>query len=40
MSNNAYTVVLTDSQEVKTVQCDPDRAIFDTARDIIGCDWI
>lgn len=40
MSNNAYTVVLTDSQEVKTVQCDPDREIFDTARNIIGCDWI
>ena len=40
MSDNAYTVVITVSQEVKMVQCDPDIEIFDTARDIIGCDWI
>lgn len=40
MTDDTYAVVLTDKQEVKVVQCDPDKEIFDTARELIGCDWI
>jgi len=35
-----YAVLLTDSQEVKILECDPQEELFDTARGVIGCDWI
>lgn len=35
-----YTVLLTDEQEVKVLECDPQEEIFSIARGTIGCDWI
>ena len=41
MNEQNYTVVLTDTQEVKLLECDePDSEIFEMARDVIGCEWI
>ena len=41
MNEQNYTVVLTDAQEVKLLECDePDSEIFQIARDVIGCEWI
>ena len=35
-----YAVLLTDTQEVKTLECDPQEELFSIARGVIGCDWI
>ena len=40
MDEKKYAVLLTDTQEVKIVECDPQEEMFDIARGIIGCDWI
>ena len=40
MDEKKYAVLLTDSQEVKTLECDPQEELFDIARGVIGCDWI
>ena len=40
MSEKNCAVVLTDAQEVKLLQCDPESETFDIARKVIGCEWI
>ena len=40
MDEKKYAVLLTDTQNVKIVECDPQEEMFDIARGIIGCDWI
>ena len=40
MEEKKYAVLLTDSQEVKLMACDPAKEIFDIGRDAIGCEWI
>lgn len=40
MDENKYAVLLTDTQEVKVLECDPQEEMFSIARDCIGCDWI
>lgn len=40
MDKKKFAVLLTDSQEIKTVECDPQEEIFSLARGLIGCDWI
>ena len=35
-----YAVLLTDTQEVKILECDPQEELFSIARGVIGCDWI
>lgn len=40
MDEKKYAVLLTDMQEIKVLECDPQQELFDVARDCIGCDWI
>lgn len=40
MDEKKYIVLLTDAQEVKIIECDPLKELFDIARGVIGCDWI
>ena len=40
MDEKKYAVMLTDTQEIKTLECDPQEEIFEIARGTIGCDWI
>lgn len=35
-----FTVLLTDTQDIKVLEHSPTEEIFDAARDAIGCDWI
>lgn len=35
-----YAVLLTDEQEVKSLECDPQEEMFSIARATLGCDWI
>ena len=35
-----YAVLLTDAQEIKVLECDPQEELFEIARGTIGCDWI
>ena len=37
---NKYAVLLTDAQEIKMLECDPQEELFEIARGTIGCDWI
>ena len=40
MDEKKFAVLLTDTQDVKVVECDPQEEIFGIARGFIGCDWI
>lgn len=40
MDEKKYAVLLTDDQEVKILECDPQEEMFEIARETIGCDWI
>ena len=40
MDEKKFAVLLTDTQDVKIIECDPQEEMFDIARGIIGCDWI
>lgn len=40
MDEKRYVVLLTDDQEVKVLECDPQKELFSIARDYIGCKWI
>ena len=40
MDEKKFAVLLTDTQDVKVVECDPQEEIFGIARGLIGCDWI
>lgn len=40
MEDKRFAVLLTDAQEVKILECDPQKEMFDIARDAIGCEWI
>lgn len=40
MADKKFTVMLSETQAVKILECDPQKAIFDIAREAIGCDWI
>lgn len=40
MEEKRFAVLLTDTQAIQIINCDPQRDMFDTARQAIGCDWI
>ena len=40
MDEKQYAVLLTETQDVKVMVCNPDKDIFDIGREAIGCDWI
>ena len=40
MDEKRYTVLLTETQDVKVLECNPAKNIFDIGRLAIGCDWI
>lgn len=40
MEEKQYAVLLTETQDVKVMACNPDKDIFDIGREAIGCDWI
>ena len=40
MDEKRYAVLLTETQDVKVLECDPAKNIFDIGRSAIGCDWI
>lgn len=40
MDEKQYVVLLTETQDVKVMVCNPDKDIFDIGREAIGCDWI
>ena len=40
MDEKKFAVLLTDTQEVKILECDPQEEMFEIARGAIGCDWI
>ena len=40
MDEKRYAVLLTETQDIKVMACNPDKDIFDTGREAIGCDWI
>lgn len=40
MDEKQYAVLLTETQSVKVIACNPDKDIFDIGREAIGCDWI
>ena len=35
-----YAVLLTDAQEIRMLECDPQEELLEIARGTIGCDWI
>ena len=40
MNEKQYAVLLTETQDVRIIACNPEREMFDIAREAIGCDWI
>ena len=40
MEEKKYAVLLTDNQEIKILECDPQEEIFEIARGSLGCEWI
>ena len=40
MDEKPYAVLLTETQDVKVIACNPDKDIFDIGKEAIGCDWI
>lgn len=40
MDDKRFAVLLTDAQEVLLMACNPQKELFDIARQAIGCDWI
>ena len=40
MDEKRYAVLLTETQDIKVMACNPDKDIFDVGREAIGCDWI
>ncbi len=40
MDERKFAVMLTDTQEIKTLECDPQEELFAIARGSIGCEWI
>lgn len=40
MDEKRYAVLLTETQDIKVMVCNPDKDIFDIGREAIGCDWI
>ena len=40
MNEKKFAVMLTDTQEIKTLECDPQEELFEIARGTIGCEWI
>lgn len=40
MNEKEFTVLLTKQQEVKMLACEPQKDLFATARDLLGCEWI
>lgn len=40
MDDKRFAILLTDAQEVKILECDPQKEMFDIAREAIGCEWI
>ena len=40
MYEKKFAVMLTDTQEIKTLECDPQEELFEIARGSIGCEWI
>ena len=40
MNEKRFAVLMTDTQEVKLLSCNPEKEIFDIGRDAIGCEWI
>lgn len=40
MDDKRLAVLLTDAQEVNILECDPQKEMFDIAREAIGCEWI
>lgn len=40
MDEKQYAVLLTETQDVKVIACNPDKDIFDIGREAIDCDWI
>ena len=39
MNDKQYAVLLTET-DVRIIACNPEREMFDIAREAIGCDWI
>lgn len=40
MNEKSFAVLLTETQEVKLLSCNPEKEIFDIVREVIGCEWI
>ena len=40
MDEKQYAVLLTETQDVRVMACNPDKDMFDIGREAIGCDWI
>lgn len=40
MNEKQYAVLLTETQDVRIIACNPEREMFDIAREAMGCDWI
>lgn len=40
MDEKRYAVLLTETQDVRVIACNPDKGIFDIGRKAIGCKWI
>ena len=40
MEEKKYAVLLTDNQEIKILEYDPQEEIFEIARGSLGCEWI
>ena len=40
MDEKRYAVLLTETQDIKVMACNPDKDMFDIGREAIGCDWI
>lgn len=40
MDEKKFAVMLTDTQEIKTLECNPQKELFEIARGTIGCEWI
>lgn len=40
MDEKQYAVLLTETQDVKVIVCNPDKDVFDIGREAIGCKWI
>ena len=40
MDEKKFAVMLTDTQGIKILECDPQEELFEIARGTIGCEWI